>query len=150
MDLLLWRHAEAIDGVPDADRPLSDRGHRQAQRMAGWLELHAPRQLQVLASPTLRTRMTVAALTDDYRVDERIGTGAGSADILSACGWPNDAGAVLIVGHQPTLGRVAARLLSGTEADWSVKKGALWWIRSRRRDGRQDVVLRAVLSAELC
>ena len=150
MDLLLWRHAEAIDGTPDADRPLSDRGHRQAQRMAGWLELHAPPQLRVLASPTLRTRMTVAALTDEYRVDERIGTGACSADILLACGWPNDAGAVLIVGHQPTLGQVAAQLLSGTEADWSVKKGALWWIQSRRRSGRDEVVLRAVLSAELC
>jgi phosphohistidine phosphatase len=43
------------------------------------------------------------------------------------------------------LGRLAALLLSGQEADWAIKKGALWWF--SRRDGA--TVLRAVMPAEL-
>ena len=34
MELLLWRHAEAEDGFPDAERRLTPRGEQQAQRMA--------------------------------------------------------------------------------------------------------------------
>ncbi|MCB1916116.1 MAG: histidine phosphatase family protein [Rhodocyclaceae bacterium] len=150
MELLLWRHAEAIDGTPDAERPLSDRGHRQARRMAAWLERNQPDALQVIASPALRTRMTADALTRDYRVDERLGTAASAADLMAAAGWPHGTGAVLIVGHQPTLGELAALLLTGEPSGWSVKKGALWWFRSRIRDHRTEVVLRAVLPAELC
>jgi len=51
----------------------------------------------------------------------------------------------LVVGHQPTLGRVAALLLSGAEADWDIGKGALWWI--ARANGR--IALRAVVDPEL-
>ena len=89
MDLLLWRHAEALDGVPDADRPLTDRGRHQARHMADWLANNQPPGLRVLASPTLRTRMTAEALTDDYHIDERIGTGASATDIDAASCWPN-------------------------------------------------------------
>ena len=42
---------------------------------------------------------------------------------------PDRPGAILIVGHQPTLGRVAATLLSGAQADWHMAKGAVWWLR---------------------
>jgi phosphohistidine phosphatase len=58
-----------------------------------------------------------------------VGTDARAGDIIAAAQWPARSGAVLIVGHQPTLGRVAAMLLSGTEADWDISKGALWWFR---------------------
>ena len=57
--------------------------------------------------------------------------------------------AVLVVGHQPTLGRTAALLLSGNEADWSVKKGSVWWFSNRSRLGETQTVLRAVMPAEL-
>jgi phosphohistidine phosphatase len=56
---------------------------------------------------------------------------------------------VLVVGHQPTLGRVAAVLLGGAEADWSIKKGAVWWFTHRVRDGDGQVVLRAVIGPDL-
>ena len=36
MDLLLWRHAEAVEGSPDHARELTERGQRQARRMATW------------------------------------------------------------------------------------------------------------------
>ena len=55
---------------------------------------------------------------------------------------------MVVVGHQPTLGRVASLLLAGHEADWSVRKGALWWLAAREREARDQVVLRAVIGPD--
>ena len=74
---------------------------------------------------------------------------ADSADIVAVAAWPKRAGAVLVVGHQPTLGQLAASLLSGEPADWTIKKGALWWFTGRERYGDTQVVLRAVVSPDL-
>jgi phosphohistidine phosphatase len=51
---------------------------------------------------------------------------------------------VLVIGHQPTLGAVAALLLSGVEAPWSLRKGTAWWLSNRVRNGEATVVLKAV------
>ena len=56
MDLLLWRHAEAVDGLPDSTRELTERGIRQAKKMAEWLDSRRPKELRGLVSPTTRTR----------------------------------------------------------------------------------------------
>jgi phosphohistidine phosphatase len=56
---------------------------------------------------------------------------------------------VLVVGHQPTLGEVAAMLISGHPSDWIIKKGAIMWLTHRIRGEDQQVVLRATLSPEL-
>ena len=37
MDLVLWRHADAESGIPDAERRLTPEGRRQAEHIAGWL-----------------------------------------------------------------------------------------------------------------
>lgn len=170
MDLLLWRHAEAEDGFPDLQRKLTPRGEKQAKQMAAWLKAHAPTPLRIIASPALRTQQTARALGLPFATDERLRPDAGVVDLLAAAGWPDgslasaengcgDGGlpaetlpargerkrAVLIVGHQPTLGRVAALLLAGQEADWSIKKGALWWFSNRVRQGETQTVLRAVI-----
>jgi phosphohistidine phosphatase len=63
-------------------------------------------------------------------------------------GWPRAGGTVLLVGHQPTLGRVAARLLFDLDSDWSLKKGAIVWV-SGRTDGARGCVLRAALTPDL-
>ena len=149
MDLLLWRHAEAVDGTPDLSRELSDRGFRQARRMGKWLTENRPKRLRALVSPALRTRQTATAFTDDFEIVSALGPEAGVADILAASGWPDGSGACLLVGHQPTLGRLAALLLSGQEADWTIKKGALWWFTNRVREGETQTVLRCALPAEL-
>lgn len=149
MDLLLWRHAEAVDGVPDSTRELSERGLRQAHKMAEWLDKRRPKRLRVLVSPTLRTRQTASAFTHDFEVVPALGPGNDIASILAATGWPDAGGAVLIVGHQPELGRLAALLLAGQEADWTIKKGALWWFTNRVRDEETQTVLRAVVPADL-
>ena len=150
MDLVLWRHAEAEEGdgtIPDHKRRLTARGEKQAKQVARWLRQHLPGKRKVLVSPAERTQQTAHALELPYEIEPRIGTGASALDVLAAAGWPDRGGAVLIVGHQPALGRVAALLLGGVEADWSIKKGGVWWFSSRARDEGQTV-LRAVLNPD--
>ena len=57
--------------------------------------------------------------------------------------------AIVIVGHQPTLGLVASELLSGQALDWSLKKGGLWWLSQRENNGDERTVLRAVINPDL-
>lgn len=149
MDLLLWRHAEAVDGSPDHSRELTERGQRQAQKVAAWLEERRPTRLRVLVSPTVRTRQTVTAFTDNFEIVPALGPDGSVADLLAATGWPDSGTACLVVGHQPALGRMAALLLSGVEADWTIKKGALWWFSNRVRDGETQTVLRAAIPSDL-
>lgn len=155
MDLLLWRHAEAEDGVPDLQRKLTARGVKQAQKIAAWLHSNGPKNLRILASPALRCQQTAQALELPFEIDKRLGTDSHTTNLLSAVGWPQGGDnasrktAILVVGHQPTLGQTAALLLSGTEANWSVKKGALWWFSNRTRQDKSQTVLRAMISAEL-
>jgi phosphohistidine phosphatase len=149
MNLLLWRHAAAEDGVDDLKRNLTKRGERQAAQVAAWLQARLPADVQVLVSPANRARQTAEALTADYKVVPALAPGASAADLIAACDWPNDRGTVVIVGHQPTLGRLAALLLSGTEQSWAIKKGAVWWISNRDREEGAANILRAVLSPDL-
>lgn len=148
MDLLLWRHAEAEDGPIDLKRPLTARGQAQAERVARWLQKNQPRKLRVMSSPAKRALQTVSAFTNSFDTHRRLAPGASPADILAATGWPDHGDAVLVVGHQPTFGQLAALLLGGDEAAWSIKKGALWWFSNRTRNVETQTVLRAVISPE--
>lgn len=152
MDLLLWRHAEAEDGPVDLKRRLTPRGEKQAAAMAKWIKAHAPKGLRVLASPAVRTQQTATALEMPFETLNALRPSANVADVLAACGWPDGGtygNAVLVVGHQPTLGRIAALLLGGHEAEWSIKKGAVWWLTKRVRQGDGQVVLRCVIAPDL-
>ena len=149
MDLILWRHAEAEDGDPDLERRLTAKGRKQAARVATWLQQRLPTRFVFVASPARRTCQTADALGLSYRTSEKLLPGASPEDALEASGWPDKKGAVLIVGHQPTLGRVAARLLAGRDEEWTIKKGGLWWLNERDRDGASQIVLRAVISPDL-
>lgn len=149
MDLLLWRHAEAVDGFPDHERILTRRGRGQAERVAAWLQRHRPKNLRVLASPAARACQTAEAFTGSFAIVPSLGISASAHGLLHAAGWPDAETPCLIVGHQPTLGQVAALLLSGTAADWSVRKGALWWLSHRIRGGDEKTVLRAVIAPDL-
>ena len=152
MDLILWRHAEAEDGgasLPDAKRRLTVRGDKQAHDVAKWLKARLPKKTRILVSPATRTQQTAHALALPFEVEPKIAVGADTADLIAAANWPEHSGGVLLVGHQPTLGRLAALLLAGTELDWSIKKGAVWWLSKRSREGRDQTVLRAVMNPEM-
>ena len=149
MDLLLWRHADAEDGVPDAARALTKKGQKQAKLVAQWLKPRLPSDCLILASPAKRAQQTAAALDLPYTTERRVGVQAEIADLIAASNWPERKGTVILVGHQPTLGQLAARLLAGEPADWNIKKGALWWFTCRARYGDTETVLKAVVSPEL-
>lgn len=131
MDLILWRHAQAEDGTPDAARALTSRGHRDARDVARWLRRHLPAPVRVLASPAVRTRETATHYTAQFEACEALAVGGTARRLLALAGWPAAAETVLVVGHQPTLGEAAALALTGRPAPWSVRKGGLWWLRHR-------------------
>lgn len=148
MDLILWRHAEAESGEPDHDRRLTAKGVKQAARVAAWLEQHLPDSCRVLVSPARRAQQTASALGRKFKTVADLAPGASVASVLGAANWPDSREAVLIVGHQPTLGEVASLLLAGEEAGWSIKKGAVWWLTDRDRDGSAAVLLRVAIGPE--
>jgi phosphohistidine phosphatase len=148
MDLILWRHAEAEPGEPDLGRRLTSKGLKQAERMAGWLDSHLPDTCRILVSPADRTQQTAQALHRKFKTVPELGPGASVADVLAAANWPDSREPVLIVGHQPTIGSVASFLLSGEEANWSVRKGAVWWLSNRAREDGAAVVLKVAVAPD--
>ncbi|WLI90621.1 phosphohistidine phosphatase SixA [Massilia sp. R2A-15] len=149
MDLILWRHAEAEEGSPDLQRPLTAKGQKQARRMAEWLDSQLPEGCKILVSPALRTLQTVEPLGRKYKVVQEIGPGASAQDVLRAVNWPKGKEAVMVVGHQPTLGQVAALLVGGQEAYWEMKKANAWWIVQKEADDPDSFYLKAVMAPEL-
>jgi phosphohistidine phosphatase len=148
MDLILWRHAEAEPGEPDLGRRLTSKGLKQAERMAQWLDSHLPDTCRVLVSPADRAQQTAVALQRKFRTVPELAPGASVAAVLAAANWPDSREPVLIVGHQPTLGAVASFLMSGEEAYWSVRKGAVWWLSNRAKEGVAAVVLKVVVAPD--
>jgi len=153
MELILWRHAEAEPGEPDLGRHLSSKGEKQARRIAGWLHGRLPDSARILVSPATRAQQTAQALADlsrrKFKTLEQIAPGATAEELLTAVGWPESRSPVVAVGHQPTLGLVASRLIAGTERPWPVKKGAIWWLSSNEGGELEEAMLRAVINPDL-
>lgn len=149
MDLILWRHAQAHllrDGETDLARKLTPKGERQALRMAAWLNQRLPDSTRILASPAQRCQQTAMALGRSYKTLEALRPDGSVEELLQAARWPSSVEPVLVVGHQPTLGLVAALLMSGLPQAWAIKKGAVWWMRQRESEDATDspVTLQAV------
>ncbi len=149
MDLLLWRHAQAADGRPDLARPLTEHGHAQARAMAQWLHKRLPAGMRVLSSPARRAQETAQALGLPIEVLDQLAPDAAPVALIAAAGWPDAERAVLIVGHQPTLGETAVALLGADGRELRVKKGAVLWFRSPRHKGRDAVKLVAVMEPKM-
>lgn len=147
MDLILWRHAEAEEGFPDLARQLTEKGRKQAEKMAAYLNTHLPSDTRILSSPAIRTQQTVSALTKKFILVPAIAPDASVHAVLQAVSWPGGTGTVLVVGHQPTLGAVAAQLLGCHQTSLRIKKGSLWWF--SRREHSSETMLRVVLTPEL-
>lgn len=150
MELILWRHAEAEEAqgdTPDSERALTAKGKKHARKIARWLEKRIEGKARVFTSPAQRAQQTAEAFAKHFEVAPALDVGAKARSVLTAIGWPDEQGTVIIVGHQPWLGRVAALLLTGREGDWDIKKGSVWWLTSRQApDGAIEVTLRAVMA----
>jgi len=151
MDLILWRHAEAVEQhgtIIDLDRPLTPKGERQAQRMAEWLNQRLAHSTRILVSPALRCQQTAKALGRKFKTANELAPEGNGEAVLKAARWPDASEPVLIIGHQPTLGLVASFLLTDTPQPWTIKKAAVWWIRGRNREDHDQVILQAVQSVD--
>ena len=147
MDLILWRHAEAFEMrevSDDMNRALTPKGERQAQRMAEWLGQRLAHSTRILVSPALRCQQTAKALDRKFKTLHELAPDGNGEALLKAARWPDASEPVLVVGHQPTLGLVASYLLSEVPQPWTLKKGAVWWIRGRNREDLAQVILQAV------
>lgn len=136
-NILLWRHAEALplseDVNADIDRPLSKKGHLQAQKIASWLSKHLPNNTLLVSSTALRAKQTVQALSDDFITFDTLAPGASLKTVLKTISdiSANHQGRLdlLVVGHQPWLGELAAHLLRLNQSEINIKKGAVWWFK---------------------
>lgn len=118
--LVVVRHAKSdrSAAVPDHDRPLDDRGRREAPLLGAWLDGSGLRPDLVLVSTAVRAATTwelaAAALTDPppSRADERL-YGAGTRALLAVLAEvPDDVHTLLTVGHEPTASDVVDLLAS--------------------------------------
>jgi phosphohistidine phosphatase len=152
MDLIFWRHAEAddwVEGCDDMQRSLTQRGEKQAKRMAAWLDRQLPEGTRIVCSPARRCEQTALALGRKYKLRSELAPEASADELLGAAGWPNGKSVVLLIGHQPSLGNAIALLLGMKQDSSPVRKGAVWWIRTRERDGDVQTVVVTVQSPEL-
>ena len=134
-NIILWRHAEAVDAVDGDDmaRPLTNKGQRQAKRIAYWLKQHLPEDALMLSSAALRAFQTAQALnkTNSTKVNlcTALNPNASLKEIIVFLSRFDAKSNVLLVGHQPLLGRLASHLLELDVNDFTIKKGAIWWLR---------------------
>lgn len=119
--LLLMRHAKSDypAGVPDHDRPLAPRGVREAGLAGDWLRANAPAVDAVLCSTATRARQTLQHTRIDapVRYSERA-YGATPGTMIAEINRTADGiGALLVVGHEPTMSGLACILAAdaGTE-----------------------------------
>jgi phosphohistidine phosphatase len=129
--LLLIRHATAVPGgtpgVEDDDRPLTPRGRKRFRKAARGLARLMDRPDVLLTSPLPRAAETAEIVAHAFgklepRHDKALARGV--SDIITLLRrQPSDA-AVAIVGHEPTLSQVLARILgSGRPERLAFKKG---------------------------
>ena len=114
MRLVLIRHAEAAPGDPDELRALTPLGHEQARKLGDRLRADGIEPDAILSSPLLRARETAADL--GFGAPEprnELAPGATLDDLRAAVADRGET--VVVVGHQPDCGEIAAAVSGGTE-----------------------------------
>jgi phosphohistidine phosphatase len=121
--LLLIRHAKAAHAATDRERPLTASGARAAAAIGAWLQTSGYVPDQVLVSTALRAQQTWTAVAESLgadpepTLDERIydNTVEGVLEVIG--GAPDDVRTVAVVGHNPSMGELAAALDDGDGDD---------------------------------
>ena len=156
MDLILWRHAEAepaTEEITDEFRKLTGKGMKQANKIAYWLDSTLPETCRIFVSPAVRTRDTAEALISSgrkFKIAPELAPDSTVEAVLRLVNWPNSREPVMIVGHQPYLGQVAGELLGHPLQEYSIRKGNVWWISQKQRQGEElQTYLKAIMSPDL-
>ena len=138
MDLFLLRHGPAVErGTPgfenDGTRPLTPKGRRQSHKIAKAMRAMGLEFELVWSSPLVRARQTadiVAAgleLKDRCFLAEELSPGGNAGKLIQKIGRLKPAPKnILLVGHEPGLGELASRLVTGAAgAGFALKKNGL-------------------------
>lgn len=122
--LILMRHAKSSwddARVPDHDRPLNERGRRDAPRIGAWLAARGLTPEAALVSTAARTRETWALLGPAFvevpMTPRRDLYHATPDEILRALRAAPEVRSLLVLGHQPGIGACAARLPAAPPRD---------------------------------
>jgi phosphohistidine phosphatase len=124
--LILMRHASALPGDDDRERPLSAAGLEEAQRVGRALEALAGRGLRpehALVSPARRARETLAAvqgaLSGAVSVEEDEALyGASRSQLLARLqAVSSTASGLLLIGHNPGLAELVDWLVVRAEPE---------------------------------
>jgi len=121
---MLWllRHGDAAEGSPDAERPLTKKGEKQARAAGRALERLGVPMDACLTSPKVRAaetaRIACKALGVEPQLEPKLAGGPFDADALAAGLGDN----VLLVGHDPDFS-MAVHALTGAQV--RMKKGGL-------------------------
>jgi phosphohistidine phosphatase len=152
-DLILWRHADAEAGLPDLQRALTRKGEKQARRVARWLHERLPPTAIICTSPARRAQQTALALAQlgprEFVTVDALAPSANVDAALGAIRATDTARTVVVVGHQPTLGEIVARVLGLDDDDWPIRKGAVVWLTQKPGNGRPRAVLHAAIAPDM-
>ena len=162
-NIILWRHADAepLAELEDQDsaRPLSKKGLKQAEKMADWLLNNMPKNTVIISGNAIRAKQTAQALKREYIVYASLAPGATLETVLDTLGnLPKNnlpCESLLVIGHQPWLGLLAAQLLNLPQLlpknakEISIKKGAVWWFKQPILQKNQPFKLHAVQAPSL-
>lgn len=141
-NIIFWRHAEAEENSlsgRDTDRVLTERGRKDAKKMAKWLYAHLPEHTRVLCSPAQRCLETVTALKKlssiEVEVADFLSIDSTVAKMSKQLIDDDITKTLLVIGHQPSLGWMIANMLGMSDGAAVVKKGSVWWVKQRQLGG---------------
>ena len=132
MNLFLLRHAEAIpEAASDAERPLTERGTKQAKEVGRFCRDHEILPELVLSSPLVRALETARVVAGALDLVERLRTvdflkpGMGVESVISSLEKYWDRASVMMVGHEPDLSELASVLLGSGRESLHIRKASL-------------------------
>jgi phosphohistidine phosphatase len=131
MFLHLLRHADAGDPAawegPDAERPLSDKGRKQSERLGKYLAGIAFRGGPFISSPKVRAAQTAELVADEVKakvdLDDRLGESLSLEVVEGVLRDAGDPERAVLIGHDPDFSDLLAELVDTTRIE--MRKGAL-------------------------
>lgn len=146
MRIYILRHASADprgpDGEDDPARALTPKGHKQIRDLAATLRALKLSFDCMLCSPATRALETAQRFHKALQLpkdlvltlDDRLGLDADAEDAEEALKEHLEDQSVLLVGHEPTLSRLAGRLLGFEDAWLRLKKAGFVELRLVSKD----------------
>jgi len=133
MILYIVRHAEAVEEsetLQDQWRYLTEKGRAAARKVSVKIFKNGPKARLTITSPLTRAVQTAEIIAEKacrrniITASPLLLPGADSAELISHIKQYGDAKRIMLVGHEPQLGILIARLLGLDGATIPLKKGS--------------------------